>query len=122
MGQHSLSEFLDALEEFDDGDTCFVVEGRRDVAALKDVGVANVEEVDTNLYLFSERVAGRYGKAVILTDLDAEGKRLYGKLRAYLSQHGVKVEDKPRDALWQTELRQVEGLGRYLSCRRLRQV
>ncbi|MBW2982944.1 hypothetical protein KY327_01420 [Candidatus Woesearchaeota archaeon] len=113
--EENLSGFLDALDVADDGETCFVVEGLRDVAALEDVGVANVEEVDTNLYLFSERVARRYRKAVILTDLDAEGKRLYGKLRAYLSQHGVRLDDKPRDALWRTQLRQVEGLGGYLS-------
>lgn len=110
-----LEEFLETLEEADDGETCFVVEGRRDVAALEDVGVSNVKEVDTNLYLFSERVAKHYEKAVILTDLDAEGKRLYGKLRAYLSRHGVLIDDKPRDALWRTQLRQVEGLAGYRS-------
>ena len=113
--EESLSEFLDTLREADDGETCFVVEGKRDAEALDRLHVQDVREVDTNLYLFSERLAEDYGKAAILTDLDKEGKKLYGKLRGYLARLGVRLNDAPRDALWQTGLRQVEGLSGYIA-------
>ncbi|MBD3209104.1 hypothetical protein GF367_01640 [Candidatus Woesearchaeota archaeon] len=108
-----LRAFLDALHAADDGKTCFIVEGKRDVAALGEQGIRHVRELDNNLYLFAERVAGSFGKAVVLTDGDAAGKQLYGKLRGYLIRNGVKVNDAPRELLFLTGLRQVEGLGTY---------
>jgi 5S rRNA maturation endonuclease (ribonuclease M5) len=109
----ALETFLEALHESDDGETVFIVEGKRDVAALKGAGVRSVMEIDTNLYLFCERVAKKWKKACILTDLDAEGKRLYGKVKGYLVRNGVRIDEKPRELLFKTELRQVEGLGRH---------
>lgn len=110
----SLEAFLEALRKADDGRTLFIVEGKRDVAALKEQGVRNVAETDTNLYLFCERVAKKWKRACVLTDLDAEGKRLHGKIRGHLTQMGVHVVDEPREALFKTTLRQVEGLVGHL--------
>ncbi|MBI2129595.1 hypothetical protein HYU07_05120 [Candidatus Woesearchaeota archaeon] len=50
-------------------------------------------------------------KAIILTDLDKEGKKLYGKLKDGLSRHGVIVDNKFREFLFrETKIRQIEGL------------
>ena len=106
----SLQTFVDALHKADDGKTLLIVEGKNDVKALQQARIDAVKELDTQLYLFCENVAARWKRAVLLTDLDAEGKRLYGKLKGYLTRMGVFIDEGPRDALWNTDLRQVEGL------------
>jgi 5S rRNA maturation endonuclease (ribonuclease M5) len=90
-----------------------ICEGKRDVAALKRLGFTDVIELDAALY----KIVERFGKKTIvqiLTDLDAEGKRLYSKLSSDLKQRGVHVDNELREALFKTQLRQVEGLYSYI--------
>ncbi len=50
---------------------------------------------------------------MILTDLDSEGKKLYGKLKKQLSNFGIKIDNELRDLLFKTKLRQIEGMKNY---------
>ena len=92
-----------------------IVEGQNDKASLLKLGMENVITLKGKpLFKVVERVAAETDACLILTDLDEEGKKLYGVLRAGLQQHGVKIDDRFRHFLFkETELRQLEGLFRY---------
>ena len=92
-----------------------LVEGPKDKAALLKLGLENVITLKGKpLYKVVERVAAETDACLILTDLDEEGKKLYGTLRQGLQRHGVKIDDRFRHFLFkETELRQIEGLFRY---------
>lgn len=95
-----------------------VVEGPKDKASLMKLGIER-EQIFTlkgkPLFEVVERVAALTDTCLILTDLDEEGKKIYGTLRADLQKHGVKVDDAFRHFLFkETELRQIEGLFRHV--------
>lgn len=92
-----------------------IVEGPQDKASLQKLGLENILTLKGKpLYKIVEHVAAATDACMILTDLDEEGKKLYGKLRQDLQKHGVKIDDRFRHFLFkETELRQIEGLYRY---------
>ena len=100
-----------------------IVEGRKDKEALEALGAGNVFCLNHRpVYEVAEEVAARSRKVVILTDLDREGKKLYGKLRTHLQLLGVEVDNYFREFLLRkTKIRQIEGL-RRLSVRELQPV
>jgi 5S rRNA maturation endonuclease (ribonuclease M5) len=118
-GEEALEEFLSYMESL--SDVCVIVEGINDVRALKDIGVGVVEPIRGELSLFAERIASTHKRVVILTDLDSEGKKLYSALKKCFERLGVRVDDRPRELLFYTQLRQVEGLTRYLMNRMVAQ-
>ena len=62
-----------------------------------------------------ENIADNHKECAILTDLDNEGKKLFGKLNSGLSSHGVRVNNKFREFLFKkTKLRQIEGIDTYI--------
>jgi 5S rRNA maturation endonuclease (ribonuclease M5) len=94
-----------------------VVEGKRDAAALRTFGFTRVIEL-TGKPLYAVVESFEKGSTVqILTDLDCEGKKLFSTLRAGLTQRGIHIDNELRDALFTTDVRQVEGLSAYLSRR-----
>ena len=97
-----------------------IVEGRKDKEALEALGAGNVFCLNHRpVYEVTEEVAARSRKVVILTDLDREGKKLYGKIRTHLQFLGVEVDNYFREFLLRkTKIRQIEGL-RRLSVREL---
>lgn len=110
-----LEDFITACRFAQAPDTLFVVEGKNDVRALEAIDIEPVWELDTELYLFVEKVAERFDKVVLLTDLDSEGKRLYKLLKSHCARFGLKVLDAPREALFTTKISQVEGLSNIFS-------
>jgi 5S rRNA maturation endonuclease (ribonuclease M5) len=105
-------ELLDLLER--KRTTLALVEGKRDVAALHAFGFTQVRSLDGPLYRVVEGF--EKGETVqLLVDLDREGKKLYAALKADLTQRGVRIDDELREALFKTELRQIEGLDTYLA-------
>ena len=84
--------------------------------ALEHFGIRKIMILNKKpLYKVVEDAAEKTKKAAILTDLDAEGKKLFGKLNSGLIHHGVKVDKKFREFLFKdTKLRQIEGLRRYV--------
>lgn len=91
-----------------------IVEGKRDAAALRAFGFTNIIELTGKpLYAVVESVE-KGATVQLLTDLDSEGKKLFSKLRADSTQRGVHIDNELREALFKTELRQIEGLGTYV--------
>ena len=64
-----------------------IVEGKKDKSALQKLGVKNIVTLTKPLYLVIEEVAAMNMDVAILTDLDKEGKALYGKLSSGLQSH-----------------------------------
>jgi 5S rRNA maturation endonuclease (ribonuclease M5) len=91
-----------------------IVEGESDKAALQKFGFCNVRAVNsTPLYKFVESIKEK--EVVILTDLDREGRRIYGQLSSALQERGVRIDNSLRNALFKTQLRQIEGLPKYIN-------
>ncbi len=109
-----------------DDNSIVIVEGIKDKKALEDLGINNIIVLNRRpLYAVVEKVATVYDKAkkltgekisvMILTDLDTEGKKLYGKLNSGLQNFGVRIDNRFREFLFKnTKLRQIEGMKRYI--------
>jgi 5S rRNA maturation endonuclease (ribonuclease M5) len=105
-----LSEWRDRLNR---SGKLIIVEGRKDKEALRTIGVCNriILLHHEHLYKIVERVVNTDSDVVILTDLDKEGKRLYGRLNSDLSRFGMRVDNFFREYLFRkTKVRQIEGL------------
>jgi len=110
-----LEELLNHIEKIRERNLIVIVEGIKDKKALNSFGIKRVKQISKRaLYKVVEEVAENDKEAVILTDLDKAGKRLFAKLNHDLCQHGVRVNKKFREFLFRyTKLRQVEGLRSY---------
>ncbi|MEM4239709.1 MAG: toprim domain-containing protein [Candidatus Woesearchaeota archaeon] len=104
------------VEKLADLQPWIIVEGPKDKAALRKLGLENVIYLRGKpLFEVVEWIASMTDECMILTDLDREGKKLYSVLRAELQKHGVKIDDKFRNFLFkETDLRQIEGLYNYV--------
>ena len=106
-------EMQTLITDIIDQDLLVIVEGKKDKAALKELGITRVINLCAQ-HKMLEKVAHEK-QVIILTDLDKEGKRIYGKLKDLFSRHGIHVNDKLRNFLFKhTKLRQIEGLGHYI--------
>ncbi|MBI2143063.1 toprim domain-containing protein [Candidatus Woesearchaeota archaeon] len=106
-------EIMGEIKKIADRKIAVVVEGKKDRAALEKLGVSSSIFVLSRKPLFAvaEEVAANYKAVAILTDLDAEGRKLYGKLSTLLQRLGVKIDDSLRNFLFKhTQLRQIEGI------------
>ncbi|MFH0870835.1 MAG: hypothetical protein V1866_07320 [archaeon] len=106
----TIDEFIELTEKYKD--TLIIVEGVNDRRALTELGFSRIMTLNRPLYAVVESIEEK--RVVILTDLDSEGKKLYRKLKSTLSERGIFVDDKLRNLLSKTELKQIEGLGGYL--------
>ena len=89
-----------------------VVEGIKDKAALEEFGIKHIVVLKKPLFQVTEEINDK--EVVLLTDLDKEGKKLYGKLKKDLNKRGIKVDTVFREWLFKnTKLRQIEGLPTY---------
>lgn len=95
-----------------------IVEGKKDKAALEKFGIPASRMFLLNskpLFVVAENVAKNYAEAAILTDLDSEGRKLYGKLDTMLRQLRVKIDNSFRNFLFKnTKLRQIEGIVNFI--------
>ncbi len=109
-------EFRRLLDKAEIKGAIFLVEGKKDKGALEKFGIKEVITLDKPIYSVVEDIVERKKPCVILTDLDKEGKKLYGKLNDALCRHGVKVDNTIREFLFRkTKLRQIEGVDTYFS-------
>lgn len=109
-------EFNILIEKIKDSNILIIVEGKKDKIALEKLGINNIIELNKKpLFQIVEEIADSNDECMILTDLDKEGKKIYGKLSSNLQKNGVKVNNKFREFLFNhTKLRQIEGLITYL--------
>ena len=91
-----------------------ICEGKKDVTALKHFGFSQITMLEGHALYQVVELFEKGSTVQILTDLDAEGKKLFAKLRADLSQRGVHIDNALREALFRTDLRQIEGLISYM--------
>ncbi len=107
-----LEKLMEELSLLKNSETV-VVEGTHDKKALQTFGIRNVITLIQPRYKVIEACKK---EAVILTDLDAEGKKIYAELKNELLRGGVKINDRFRNFLLkQTQLRQIEGLETYIN-------
>ena len=104
------------IEKIKSSEILVIVEGKKDREALQKLGIGNIVELSKKpLFQVIEDVASKNKDCIILTDLDAKGRELYGKLNRGLSHFGIKVDDSFRNFLRkETQLRQIEGLRSYM--------
>ena len=89
-------EIRGLLNEISYLSTMVVVEGSRDVEALRLIGFEGRIEVCSRVnvsdYDLTEELKGEATSVVLLTDFDEEGRRLNRHLTSLLELRGVKVE------------------------------
>jgi 5S rRNA maturation endonuclease (ribonuclease M5) len=104
------------LERLKESEKLIIVEGFKDRNALMKLGIekAQIVVLGKPIFAVAESVAERTKKAIILTDLDEEGKKLYSKLKHDLSANGVEVDNYFREFLFRnTKLAHIEGIDTY---------
>lgn len=108
-------ELMEQIEKLKKSDCLIIVEGKKDMFALNQFGIKNIITLNKKpLFKIIEEIVEKNTEVIILTDLDKEGKQLYGKLNSGLQKFGVKVNNKFREFLLkETKLRQIEGLVTY---------
>lgn len=106
--------------------TPILVEGKRDVDALRSLGcrgAIHVLHTGETLHAVAERIGGESREVILLTDWDRKGGILFDQLGASLAANGVKVDRSFRDRLPQwtwPPLRDVESLAAYVARASLR--
>ncbi len=116
MNRRKYENLLERIEDLKElsVDVPIIVEGKKDVNALRASGIkGEIFRISTGLPLFQfcEDIAGQYSAVIILTDLDKEGEKLLKKLRNYLMEKGVKINETFRkDILSKLETYEVESL------------
>ena len=111
---------IDELRTQSEAGVPIIVEGRRDEAALRRLGVAGevhcLKARGESRHEFLDRLDGTK-EAIVLTDFDREGKELETWLYKELSQRGVKSDLKlwiSMRSLARTEVRSVEELPNFV--------
>ena len=108
-------KILEWLEDINNTGKVILVEGKKDVNALKRLGVENVKMLNGPVFSFVERISKKNKEVIILTDLDKEGRKLYSMMKKGFERNGVKIEDSFRLFLFkETKLRQIEGIDTYI--------
>jgi 5S rRNA maturation endonuclease (ribonuclease M5) len=101
-------------------DYVFIVEGKKDVRALSNLGFDRVFMVHVpglSLGESVEKIVGwleKKDRVCILTDFDKEGKILYLKIKGLLSEmKGVRLDSSLRGLLIKARVSHVEGLDKF---------
>ena len=118
MKMDEITQLIQLLEEIAESGVLVIVEGYKDKRALAKFGITNVITLKQALYKIVEFVSENFKKCIVLTDLDKEGKKLYGRISKELRKRRVRVDDTLRNFLFkETQLRQIEGIWRYINRR-----
>ena len=99
----------ESLDEIIDNNYLVIVEGKKDKKALNNLGVRNIISLE-NRPLFEVVESIEEKDIVILTDLDAEGRKLFNNLRHHLQRRRFKLHNKIRKELFKMNLINIEGL------------
>lgn len=105
-------DFESLLRSMQERPVAVIVEGKRDLSAVGSLGFRSLFVLNKRpLFEVAEQVAARHKEAIILTDLDSEGRKLYGMLNTALQRLGVRIDNRLRQFIFRnTRIRQVEGL------------
>jgi 5S rRNA maturation endonuclease (ribonuclease M5) len=116
----AVTDLVSALAAYSRRGVPVIVEGPKDMRALRKLGIAGpifcAKSRRLGLVDFLDSIA-THPEVIILTDFDREGRALAWRLRKDLSQMRVKVNVeiwKQLKALARSEMVGIENLGRYL--------
>ena len=111
----------DILEQSGGGSgAVIVVEGKHDVAALRNLGICGkiVPLSGQPLLNFADMLACGSDSVIVLTDWDRRGNELAQRIVRYMQPYAVVVDTGLRDRLKKLvrkDIKDVQGLGRYLA-------
>ena len=110
----------DLLEQSGRDGAVIVVEGKHDVASLRNLGICGkiVPLGGQPLLNFADTLACGSDSVIVLTDWDRRGNELAQRIVRYLQPYAVVVDTSLRDRLRklvQKDVKDVQGLGRYLA-------
>ena len=91
-----------------------IVEGKKDKEVLENFGITNIMTFSSSPHFSVENITAK--EVIILTDLDAAGKKLYAFLKHELIRRGVKVDTTFREFLFRkTNISHIEGIKSEIS-------
>ncbi len=113
-----LREIIEQLHDVNE-EIPVIVEGKKDAAALKSLGLAG--EIITlhngkNLYDFCDDILERFSRVVLLLDWDRKGEELQRTLSYHLKGHWEEFSSfrEVLKALCQKEIKDIEGIPKLL--------
>lgn len=93
------------------GDTCILVEGINDFRKLKKYNIDNIIILKGQKYYdIVEKILNNYDKAIILFDLDKNGKKMTEKFSSLLKNEGLEADLSFRDFLKNLNVEEIENL------------
>lgn len=106
--RNDFERIFEELKRVADSGIPIIVEGKKDKESLMKLGLKNIVVLNKPLYAIVESIDNE--TIVLLTDLDAEGRKLYHKLKSSFSSRGVKIDDTLRRLLFKSKVRNIEAL------------
>ena len=100
-------------------DYVILVEGKKDVNALKSLGFEKVYAIHESGVSLKERLEkislqiGKKEKLCILTDFDKKGKQLYLLIKSELQLLGVHLDSTLRGLLLKANISHIEGIAAF---------
>ena len=97
-----------------------LVEGKKDVSALKHYGFTRVYAIHKTGVGLRERIEeimlglGKKDRVCILTDFDRKGKYLYLLLKKEFGELGVRLDSSLRGVLLKAQVSHIEGLYQFM--------
>ena len=99
-----------------------LVEGKKDISALKSAGFEKVYAIHKTGVGLRERIEQiaekiqdkKRTKVCILTDLDKKGKKLYMLIKPILQELGIKLDSSFRGLLIKARMSHMEGISNFM--------
>ena len=97
-----------------------IVEGKKDVSALKNFGFQKIYPIHQISTTIRERIeeimqyVEKKEKICILTDLDKKGKKLYILIKPIFQELGAHLDSNLRAILIKSKVSHVEGISKFL--------
>lgn len=112
----TIEKLIEILEEIKESDLLVIVEGKKDVNALKKFGIKSVK-LRGNLPQFCEHIQKSHKEVILLMDSDKEGRKLASILSKNLERLRVKTNKKYISILRNLGISHVEGIPRFVKRR-----
>ena len=115
----ALEELIASLLEASGQGAAVIVEGRRDLLALRSLGLCGPVIMASRLSALdvAEDAARNYSQVILLTDWDDKGDEMCQTIGRHLRSVGIRPDGLIRSrlkSLVKKEIKDVESLGRYM--------
>lgn len=115
----ALEELIASLLEASGQGAAVIVEGRRDLLALRSLGLSGpvIMASRRSALDLAEDAARNYSQVILLTDWDDKGDEMCQTIGRHLSSVGIRPDGLIRSRLKRLvkkEIKDVESLGRYM--------